>query len=372
VLTNGTHQAKKTTVLQVVVSVLFIFYLFLLSLEMLGGAFRLIGQQFAQDILSATSNPFIGLFIGLLFTAIVQSSSLTTSITVAMVAAGTLALENAIPIIMGANVGTTVTCSLVTLAHIAAKTEYRKAVAAATVHNIFNLFVAIILFPLEYFTGFLSYLSKQLTSIFFPANLWSPSNWSLIGKFVKPLSEQITNFMQFDIFWLLLLAIALLFASLQAFTLLFRLVLIGDSLKALDKYIFGSQLKSLFSGLFLTAGIQSSSVTTSLLVPLVATNKVSMKNAFPFVMGANIGTTITALIAAVTKSDTAVSLALAHVLFNLIGVIIIYPVPFVRNIPIWLAQRVGALTMKWRIAGFIYLVLMFFVIPFLLIYINMR
>jgi sodium-dependent phosphate cotransporter len=87
-------------------------------------------------------------------------------------------------------------------------------------------------------------------------------------------------------------------------------------------------------------------------------------------MGANIGTTITALLASVSKSEAAVSLAIAHVLFNVIGVLIFYPIPIIRAIPVWLARKLGSLTVKNRLLGFVYIILTFFLIPFLLIYFS--
>jgi sodium-dependent phosphate cotransporter len=103
---------------------------------------------------------------------------------------------------------------------------------------------------------------------------------------------------------------------------------------------------------------------------LVAANKLSIKKAFPFVMGANIGTTITALIASVSKSEAALSIALAHVLFNIVGVLIFFPIPAVRNIPVHLARYLGSLTVRNRLVGLVYIMLTFFLIPFILIYLS--
>jgi sodium-dependent phosphate cotransporter len=138
----------------------------------------------------------------------------------------------------------------------------------------------------------------------------------------------------------------------------------------MDKYVFNSPVASLLWGTGFTAAIHSSSTATSLIVPLVAADKLSIKKAFPFVMGANVGTTITALIASVSKSEAALSIALAHVLFNIIGVIIFFPIPVIRNIPVHLARYLGSLTVKNRLVGLVYIVLTFFLIPFILIYFS--
>ena len=124
-------------------------YLFLLSIKLLGHSFKLFGKEFAESMLQMTSNPFTGLIIGIVSTSIIQSSSTTTSIVVGLVAGSVLNLDTAIPIIMGANIGTTITNALVSFGHISRKAEFRRAFSAAIVHDFFNLFSVIVLFPIE-------------------------------------------------------------------------------------------------------------------------------------------------------------------------------------------------------------------------------
>ncbi len=145
---------------------IFFLYIFILSITLLGASFKLFGKDFAETLLSTTSNPIVGLFIGILATSIIQSSSTTTSILVTMVAAGSISLEGAIPIVMGANIGTTVTNALVSLTHITRSREFSRAFSGAIVHDIFNVLVVIILFPLQYYTNFLGHASTFLTGIF--------------------------------------------------------------------------------------------------------------------------------------------------------------------------------------------------------------
>ncbi|MHC5143667.1 MAG: Na/Pi symporter, partial [Planctomycetota bacterium] len=127
-------------------------YLFLLSIGLMGSAFKGFGKGFAENLVATTSNPFIGLVIGILATSVVQSSSTTTSLVVGIVGSGGLTVGCAIPIIMGANIGTTVTNTLVSLGHVGRRGEFRKAIAAATVHDFFNLICVSIMFPLELIT----------------------------------------------------------------------------------------------------------------------------------------------------------------------------------------------------------------------------
>ena len=126
------------TLARALLIVLFL-YIFLLSIGMMGAAFKGFGKGFAEVLLNTTNNSFVGLFIGILATSLVQSSSTTTSIVVGMVASGVLTLGNAVPIIMGANIGTTVTNTLVSLGHVTRREEFKRAIAGATVHDFFNI-----------------------------------------------------------------------------------------------------------------------------------------------------------------------------------------------------------------------------------------
>src|SRR5688572_7804088 len=143
------------------------FILFLFALDLMTSSLQHLGKNVAETILLATSNPFTGLFIGLLITAMLQSSSTTTSLVVALVASGSITLQSAVPIIMGANIGTTITSTIVSLGFISKKKEFRRAVAAGTYHDFFNILTVIILFPLEYYYGFLSTISGSISNLFF-------------------------------------------------------------------------------------------------------------------------------------------------------------------------------------------------------------
>lgn len=87
-------------------------------------------------------------------------------------------------------------------------------------------------------------------------------------------------------------------------------------------------------------------------------------------MGANIGTTITAFIAALFKTEAALSLAIVHLVFNLVGVLLFLPIKNLRNLPVKLANMLGTYTFSHRLVGLAYIVLIFFLLPLLLIYIS--
>ncbi|MGB0524214.1 MAG: Na/Pi symporter [Flammeovirgaceae bacterium] len=362
---------KVIYIFQKTVAVIAILFLFLLSLDLMNGAFELIGKDLVSRYLNVESNPFVGLFIGLLVTAILQSSSTVTSMLVALVGMDAMPMEVAVPIVMGANVGTTVTSTFVALGHVSNRNEFSKAIAAASLHDFFNIGTVLILFPLEYSTQFLSKLSHKITD-------WLPlaqTNGANEGMFtgilpVDLLSKFLINLVGNWPWPLLILAILLLFVSLKLFSKLINEILIGDFRNKVQRYFFGNPFQSLVWGTIITGGVQSSSITSSLIVPLVAQNKVQLKNAFGFLMGSNLGTTATALLAALFNSEAAVSLALAHVMFNLIGILLFFPIPSVRNFPIYIARLLGYATCRSRVIGFVYFLFTFFGLPFLLIYFS--
>jgi sodium-dependent phosphate cotransporter len=343
---------------------------FLFSLDLMIASLQQLGNVATETILLATSNPFTGLFIGLLVTAIIQSSSATTSMVVALVASGSITLQGAVPIIMGANIGTTITSTIVSLGFITKKKEFRRAVAAGTYHDFFNILTTVILFPLEYYFGFLSGMAHSIATRFFhePTGAVSIDFSFLGGRFevlVTLLKELINNG-----FLLGLLSIVLLFGSILFFRKVITQILGFSSPEKFQRFFFKNTFKSFAWGLLTTAAIRSSTVTTSLVVPLVAKKVVKLKSAVPFILGANIGTTVTAFIAATFNSNAAISIAIAHFLFNLIGVLIFLPIPFVKDLPLRLANGLGRLTLRYRLVGFSYLFFTFFFIPFLLIYLS--
>lgn len=341
---------------------------FIFSIQLMGAAFGNLGAVMADSILKATSNPFIGLFIGLLVTAIFQSSSTTTSLVVAAVASNSISLQSAIPIVMGANIGTTITSTIVSLGYITKTTEFRKAISAGVSHDIFNVLIVLMLFPLELKYQLLSSISSDLSSLLKSGTTWEGFNFGSLLNIFNPATDFIVG--NFGSLITLLLSVVLLFGTVKVISKLLYNRLIGSARKSLEKLMFDTKFKSFGWGLLLTSIIQSSSLTTSLIVPLVATGKVQLRKAFQFILGANLGTTITAIIAALFKSEAAISLALAHFLFNFIGVTIFLLIPALNQIPTYLSDKLGYFTLRNRIIGFSYILLTFFLLPFSLIYFN--
>jgi len=351
------------------VAIFFFLYLFLLSISLLGSAFRLFGEGMAERLVAATSNPLTGLFIGILATALIQSSSLTTSLVVGLVGGGALTVATAIPIVMGANVGTSVTNMIVSVGHLSRKAEFRRAFAAATVHDFFNLCAVLILFPLQIATNFLGRASVWASGLVHAVA--GPSFVSPIRLAVDPVTKLIVRLTGESGIITLIVALVLLFLSLKYLVKSLRSTIMRRAEVFFDKVIFRSAIRGLAFGLILTALVQSSSITTSLVVPLAGAGILALEQIYPYTLGANVGTTVTALLASLaTGSPAAVSVALAHLFFNVSGIAIIYPLRPVRGIPLFLARGLAEISIKNKLIPLGYILFAFYVVPLLMVWLT--
>ena len=345
-------------------------YLFILSITLLGGSFKHMGKDFAEAIFHSTSNPIIALMIGVLTTAIVQSSSTTTSIIVGLVAVGAgsgtqiLPFESAIPMIMGANIGTSVTNILVSLGHITRGEEFRRAFTGSMLHDFFNICAVIVLLPLEIYFGLISKSALFLESIF--SGFGGMTFISPLKMITKPISKWIIHATGDSGIISASIAMLFLFIALYFIVKLLKSLVLSKVEKFFQRYIFRTPALSFILGIVLTAFVQSSSITTSLVVPLIGAGVISIIQVYPYLLGANVGTTITAFLASfVTGSHAAIALAFSHLLFNIFGIAIFWPL---KAIPIWMAEKLSYLTQKSKSVPILYVVIVFFVIPGTIIY----
>jgi sodium-dependent phosphate cotransporter len=343
--------------------------LFLFSIDLLTLSMIRLNNNLVEELLKATDNPFIGLFVGLLMTALVQSSSTVTAMIVAVVASGNLSLAQAVPLVMGANIGTTITSTLVAFSFFLKKGEFKRAMSAGVVHDIFNILTVMLLFPLEFYFDFLSKIATKLTISLFDSNKVLDTSYTYNVLFTRPFTNWVYDLLNMPIVTLAL-AVGLLLLSIKFLSSAVLDTFITQDVKNVNKHIFKDPFVAFLYGLVATAAIQSSTVTTSLVVPAVANRKVSLMKIFPFIIGANIGTTITAVIASIYKTEAAISLAIVHILFNLLGALVFLPFKSLRNIPVRLAMFLGRKSSDHRFVALAYILLTFFVIPFLLIYFN--
>ncbi|KAJ4946049.1 hypothetical protein JOQ06_023724 [Pogonophryne albipinna] len=430
-------------------------YIFICSLNLLSSAFQLVGGKAAGDIFQDNvilSNPVAGLVIGVMVTVLVQSSSTSSSIVVSMVSSGLLDVQSAVPIIMGANIGTSVTNTIVAMMQAGDRNKFRRAFAGATVHDFFNWLSVLVLLPLEVATGVLYKLTKIIIDSF---NIQSGEDApDLLNVITDPLTDSIiqldksvitgiatgdalarnkslikvwckteinTTFYNVtvescsagsvcweegNLTWAQMnsscidyqqkckhifayvtlpdLAVGLILLAVSLIVLCSCLILIVKLLNSMLKGQVAVVIKkvlntdfpfpfawvtgylAMFVGAGMTFIVQSSSVFTSAITPLVGIGVISLERAYPLTLGSNIGTTTTAILAAMASPgetlNNSLQIALCHFFFNIMGIMLWYPIPFTR-IPIRLARGLGNHTAQYRWFAAVYLVLCFLVLP---------
>tara|TARA_Y100001970_G_scaffold136971_1_gene168563 strand:+ start:1239 stop:2342 length:1104 start_codon:yes stop_codon:yes gene_type:complete len=351
-----------------IIGVFLALYLFLVGIKGLSSGIKMLGGDFANQIMTTTSNPFISLLVGILATTLFQSSSTTTSIIVGMVSTGAVTLSGAIPMIMGANIGTTVTNTIVSMGHIRRGNEFKRAFSAATHHDIFNVLSVIILLPLEIAFGFIEKTATGLGTLLFGTISTDEVFQSPIKVAIKWGSKHVQS-LSFDSTTLyIILSVLLTFAMLFFIVKLLRSLVLDNIQQYFDKYIFKSAARAMLFGIILTIMVQSSSITTSTIVPLAGAGVVRLHQLYPFTIGANVGTTVTALLASLTLNVTAMVAGFAHLFFNIFGIVIIFLNPLLKNIPLDLADWLSEKAVKNRFIPLFYLILFFFILPFTFIY----
>jgi sodium-dependent phosphate cotransporter len=356
------HWFWKSTLARVC-ALMVLLYAFLVSIGMLGRAFKMFSSGFVGNLIESASEPLIGLFVGILATTLVQSSSTTTSLVVALVGSGSMPFETAIPIVMGANIGTSVTNTLVSLGHIGHGREFQRAFAASTIHDFFNIFSVAILFPLQLTTNFLGILSSQLAKIF--DEVGGLSFASPLKLLTGPAVKAAADFLEGHPWLLLISALVIMFASLRYLVVALKGIVLGRVEAFFDQTLFASAGRAMVFGLLVTVLVQSSSITTSLAVPLAGAGILSLAQIFPYTLGANIGTTITAMLAALAVGGlSAVTVAFAHLLFNVCGISVIWPIPAIRRIPLRLAEGFAAAATNHRWIAVAYIMVCFYAVPF--------
>ncbi|XP_076456282.1 sodium-dependent phosphate transport protein 2A-like [Babylonia areolata] len=428
--------------------VILLLYVFICSLDLLSNAFRLLGGKTAGSVFQDSEllkNPITGLMIGVMATVILQSSSTSTSIVITMVSSGILEVRPAIPIVMGANIGTTVTNTLVSLAHSMDPKEFRRAFSGATVHDVFNWLTVVILLPIEHFTGYLYFLTLEIVQSLNMEELRTKKQ-DLLKQLTKPLTKRIVQVDKKVITAIAegkgdpnarLLKVFCVFNKTETMmtvnrtledgnvTLVNETVVVktpveacdsllskldmGDSTSGLVLFIFsllllsgclylmvkvlhsllGSQVARMakktinanFPGPFacltdyfalvvgagMTILVQSSSVFTSALTPLVGVGCLKLERMYPLTLGSNVGTTGTGILAALASSSStiqfALQLALCHLFFNITGILLFFPIPPMRRFPLRVARFLGRTTARYRWFAVFYLLLMFLVFP---------
>ncbi|MDF1760638.1 MAG: Na/Pi symporter [Coxiellaceae bacterium] len=420
---------------------------FMLSLKILGTGMKILGGRDSAKMFDFVDNPFSGVMVGILSTILLQSSSTSTSLFIAAVGAGEMSVQNAIAAIMGANIGTTVTNTLVALfsakgekgdtdeskATAAAphlptgqqptgwlqraglcvkrsaqltesqQAERRRSFSCATIHDLFNVATVAALLPFQWGFNFLGELTNWMVGNPQPCEgtceAWkNPLTEKIIDdvadyiaqvdkKVLKAIAkndcsgaDSICDDPLLKGGWLKdagmsdkvaglvcsIGSIAILYFCLYFLVKNLKNVLKGGLAKGLKKALSFHPLVTMLIGTGLTVAVQSSSVTTSAMMPLCAGGIVTLEEMFPLTLGANMGTTVTGLLAAYAATShpkQALQVALAHVAFNVIGTLLAYPIKPVRNKLLDGARGLGNLAAKHRLFPAAYTVGTFVVAP---------
>lgn len=356
-------------------------YILITAVSVIGSGFGAATGGQAEQIFTFAQNPVVGLVIGILATVLTQSSSTTTSIVVGMVAGG-LPLATAIPILMGANVGTTMTSTLVSLGAAGDRNQFRRAFSAASVHDMYNLLSVAIFFPLEWAFGILDRVGTWF------AGVTTGSDGGIIatvftgfGSAVSAVTDPGGDLIEGGLLavmspmWagiaMIAIGVALILLVIKFISNMLKVLLVGNVEKMFHKAIGRGPISGIFSGLLITVMVQSSSTTTSLAVPLAASGKFSLWQIYPFTVGANVGTTMTAVIAAFGfsggEATAAMTAAAVHLFYNIFSALVIFSLPFLRPLPVRGASWIGTLGAKNKLYVVVWLVGLFVLLPAVMI-----
>lgn len=348
-------------------------YLLLAAVGAIGDGFKTATGGNARELFAFATNPVIALIVGVVATSLIQSSSTVTSIIVGMVAGG-LPLGIAIPLAMGANIGTSLTSTIVSLGHVRNGEEFRRAFAAATVHDSFNLLAVFILLPLELMLHPLEIASQSVATLLVgDANL-SMKNVNFMKILLSPANDILAGAVSWlPTLWsgvaLIIIGISTIVFSVTTIGKVLRKVMVGRAKQIMHAAVGRGPLSGMLSGGIITVAVQSSSTTTALIVPLAGTGVFTLRQVYPFTLGANLGTTVTALLAATAISGPtavlALQIALIHLLFNILAILFIYGLPWLRPLPMVIAEGLASLAQKNRLFVLAYILGVFFVIPLL-------
>jgi sodium-dependent phosphate cotransporter len=347
-------------------------YTFLVGVSLLETGISALGAGFQAGLVREIANPLSGLFAGIVLTVLVQSSSVSTATIVGLVGAGTLDVSLAVPMIMGANIGTTVTNTLASLGSVRRKEEFRRALTAATMHDFFNLMAVALLLPLELLTGVFTRSALWLTGVLRGTEVAIEPGPSRLRaavrvpvRIARDLVAESGIPSRIGALTILALGLGLIFLALVLITRNMRQLVRGSVERAMNRFVGrGGGTFGILVGILVTVAVQSSTITTSILVPLVAAGLLTARSAYPITLGANVGTTVTALIASLAVTQPAgLTIALVHTLFNVVALLLVFPVRAIRDVPVRLAEGFAGIAVRHPTLVAVYLLGLFLVIP---------
>lgn len=353
--------------------VLLLVYVLIVAVDVIGRGFSAAsgGAEGAERIFAFATNPVLGAILGTLATALVQSSSTVSSVIVGLVAGG-LPVSIAIPMIMGANMGTTITNTIVSLGNLRDGPAFNRSFGAATVHDFFNLLAIAIFLPIEAIFHPLERMAGALAELFTGGGSASMADANVVRMITRPAVNEIRGLFgaipdPFGPLLMIAFGIALVIISVLLLGKLLRQAMTGSSERIFHAALGRGPVLAIVVGAVITILVQSSSTTTSLVVPLAGAGILTLMQVYPFTLGANVGTCITAVLAATAVSGAyevfAIQIALVHLLYNGLAVLVIFAVPFLRDLPVSAAKALaaGAERTRWVAAAYVFGI--FFVLP---------
>jgi sodium-dependent phosphate cotransporter len=338
-------------------------YFFVSSIEMIKVAAKSLGHGGVDYIVGLIRGPITGVFAGWFGTALVQSSGAFDSIVVALVSAGVIPMITAVGIILGSEVGTTITSLLVSvMGYMRRNIEmFKSTFSIALIHFWYNIGTLVICLLLELSFGVFSNIALMGRDFFsqVPGMALIPSVFDLVSPWVKFVLRYVPG-------WLGLIGgCALLIFSLSRSERYMTRVFKTDVNRRLLNTAFGSVTKSLLAGFIFTVLVPSTSVMVSLLIPLAAAGIIdSSYNILPYILGANIGTVFDVMIAALATGDpAAIGVWLVHLANNVIGAVVF--LPLLRQFSNFVEKTNDFLTVSWKRT--VTFVALFHTLPLLLI-----
>jgi len=371
-------------------------FFFISSLEGVKAGFKLIFAEWQTGILTMVTSDtaaITGLAVGMLSTALVQSSSAVVAATMVsmsgMVTAGlplSSAVHFGVPVILGANIGTTITNTLVAFGVERGMTvnEFKETIPGVIVDDVYEALTISIFFTLELTTGFISKMVLALGDFYVNVlkleGFFASFEKSIIDIIIKePIINPMKN--------LLLDMVGPKIGGMLMFLFWFGVIIVSMNMitKAIEKIIelqwedrvkaaFDNPVRGFIIGFGITFIVGSSSIGSSLVIPFLATKVVDLKKAYPYLVGCNMATTVdlSQIYGYMAGGITGMVLGSAHFLLNIMA-LTLWLISPLRVVPIAIAEWLGAKIAKNQNAAFallIWVVIIFFVVPILIIYLS--
>lgn len=307
-----------------------------------------VGTTSTNRLYDLARDPFIGLLIGILATALVQSSTTTTTLTVAAVGTGIVTVPVAIPIIMGANIGTTITALLVSFSYMGERREFKKAFTTAAMHLWFNVLVVLVALTIEMLFHPLQTISGDLADKVLGSSETTVPTTHIVEDITTPIVDTIGTHGLFGMVGNGGVATALslitgtlfILVAIKVMSYQLRMITAATTHSLLDMFSSPEENTRLTLkantlgvgvGLLFTIMVTASSVTVSSMQPFAVTKSLPRRAMLAVILGANVGTTLTAMIATFAivgvHGAFALQAALVHLTLNLVGALVVLCVP---------------------------------------------